>query len=215
MKMAAAIIGFLALLGSAAQAAPAKAPLLELKAKSVSYGLVQPIPPITNIVVASLNGAQKLQLDDCLRTQHKPPRNYRALLLWGVFPSSPAHRLHVVRPSERYCSVFYGASDMAYYLIDERPGAGPAGMKLVLANRGDRLLVLPAVTNGLNEIEATGCNGGKCRIARMAFDGRTYRPVECEESEVRGKGEVRRPRRCGSDGFADDKAPVSVPQPKR
>jgi hypothetical protein len=214
MKMA-AIIGFLMLLGSAAQAQPAKVPILELKAKSVSYGLVQPIPPITNIVVASLGSAQKQQLDACLRTQHLQPRNYRALLLWGAFPSSPRHRLHVVRASERYCSVFYGASDMAYYLIDEKVGAGSAGMKLVLANRGDRVLVLPAVTNGLNEIEATGCDGGKCRIARMAFDGRTYRPVECQESDVRGKGESRRQRRCGSDAFRDDKAPAPAPRSKR
>lgn len=216
MKAAAAIATMFVLIGTASAAPP---PLLELKAKSVSYGLVQPIPPVANIVVGSLNGAQKQQLDACVSAQHLPARNYRALLLWGVFPSSPGHKLHVVRASERYCGVFYGTDDFAYYLIDESRGGGTAGMKLIFANRGDRMKVLPSVTNGLNDIEATGCAAGTCRIARLAFNGRTYRPASCEESTMRGKAEVRKPRVCGSDAFADDKAPspppASPPHPGR
>lgn len=211
----AAFVGILALLGGVAQAQPPGAPLLELKAKSVSWGLTLPIPPVVNIVVGTLNPAQRQQLDGCVREQRLQPRNYRALLLSWYYPSSRGHRLHVVRASDKYCAPFYGPNDFSYYLIDERSGGGPKSFNLVLANRGDRMAILPKVTNGLNEIEAAGCNAGRCRIARMAFDGRRYRPVMCEESEVRGRNEVRRPRRCGSDPFPDDQAPAPPPRPGR
>lgn len=215
MKTAAAIIGLLALLGGAAQAQPAGQPLLELKAKSVSWGLTLPIPPVVNIVVGTLNSAQRQQLDGCVREQRLQPRNYRGLLLSWYYPSSRGHRLHVVRASDKYCAPFYGPNDFSYYLIDERSSGGPKSFNLVLANRGDRVAILSKVTNGLNEIEAAGCNAGRCRIARMAFDGRRYRSVQCEESEIRGKAEVRRPRRCGSDALPDDRAPAPAPRPRR
>ncbi len=214
MKTAVAIIGILASLGGAAQAQPAAQPLLELHAKVVSWGLVMPIPPVARVVLGTLSKPQLAQLDDCLRQQRLQPRDYRALMLAWAYPT-PGHRLHVVRASPKYCGVFYGTRDFAYYLVDERRGGGPPSFNLVLANRGDRMSILPKVTNGLNEIEAAGCNDSGCRIARMAFDGRRYRPVQCEETTIRGKSETRRPRRCGSDSFPDDQAPVPTPRPKR
>lgn len=214
MKTAAAIIGVLGVLGGVAQAQPAPQPLLELHAKVVSWGLVMPIPPVARAVLGTLSSPQVQQLDDCLRRQRLQPRDYRALMLAGTYPT-PGHRLHVVRASPKYCGVFYGERDFAYYLVDERRGGGrPPTFNLVLANRGDRMAILPKVTNGLNEIEAVGCNDSGCRIARMAYDGRRYRPVQCEETTIRGKSEARRPRRCGSDAFPDDQAPLA-PRPKR
>jgi hypothetical protein len=195
MKPVAAIIGLLALLGGAAQAQPAAPPLLELYAKVVSWGMVQPIPPVA-------------------RKQRLQPRDYKALMLAWAYPT-PGHRLHVVRATAKYCGVFYGERDFAYYLVDERRGGGPPSFNLVLANRGDRMKVLSKVTNGLNEIEAAGCDDRGCRIARMAFDGRRYRPVQCEETIVRGKREERRPRRCGSDAFPDDQVAPPTPRQKR
>jgi hypothetical protein len=211
MKTAAAIIGVLALHGASAQAQPAQQPLLELHAKVVSWGMVMPIPPVARVVLGTLSRPQMQQLDDCLRQQRLQPRDYRALMLAWAYPT-PGHRLHVVRASPKYCGVFYGERDFAYYLVDERRGGGPPSFRLLLANRGDRMALLPKVTNGFNEIETAGCNDRGCRIARMAFDGRRYRPVQCEESTIRGKAEVRRPRRCGSDAFRDDQAP---PRPAR
>ncbi len=218
MKTAAAILGVLASLGGgAAQAQPAAQPLLELHAKVVSWGMVMPIPPVARAVLATLGPPQMRQLDDCLRQQRLQPRDYKALMLSWAYPT-PGHRLHVVRASPKYCGVFYGTRDFAYYLVDERRGGGrPPSFTLLLANRGDRMAVLPKVTNGLNEIEAAGCDDRGCRIARLAFDGRRYRPVQCEESTVRGQREVRRPRRCGSDPFPDDQVPPAAapPRPRR
>jgi hypothetical protein len=214
MKTAAAIIGILALLGGPVQAQPAAQPLLELHAKVVSWGMVMPIPPVARVVLGTLSKPQLLQLDDCLKRQRLQPRDYRALMLAWAYPT-PGHRLHVVRASPKYCGVFYGDRDFAYYLVDERRGGGPPSFNLVFANRGDRMAILPKVTNGLNEIEAAGCNDGGCRIARMAYDGRRYRPVQCEETVVRGKSEVRRARRCGSDSFPDDQAPPPATRPRR
>ena len=213
MKMAAAVVSILALLGGAARAAPAAQPLLELKARTVAWGLVMPIPPVANIVVGTVDKSTTPQLDGCVREQHLQPHNYRALLLSWNYPSSPGHRLYVVRGSDKLCGAFYGVRDFNYYLIDERMGGPSSAFKLLFQGHGDRLAILPAVTNGFNEIEATGCNDGGCRIARMAFDGRQYRPVQCEET--RGKGEVRRARRCGSDAFPDNQAPDPAPRPKR
>ncbi len=212
MKVAAAIICVLTLLSGVARAAPAAAPLLELKAQSVSWGLVMPIPPVANLVVGTVD---KSKLDQCVRDQRLQPRAYRGLLLSWAYPSSPGHQLHVVRASEKYCGLFYGARDFNYYLIDEHRSGGRSSFRLLLANRGDRLAVLPAVTNGFNEIETAGCNAGGCRIARMAFDGRRYRPVQCDESVIRGKTEVRQPRRCGSDTFPDDQPPAPTSRPRR
>jgi hypothetical protein len=214
-QAAAAAIGFLVILTNAAQAAPGPAPLLELKARTVSWGLTMPIPPVVNTIVGSLEPARRQQLDICVREQHLQPRNYRGLLLSWAYPSSPGHQLHIVRASERYCGVFYGGQDFNYYLVDEQRGGGQVRFRLLFANHGDRLAILPKVTNGFNEIETAGCNERGCRIARMAFNGRTYRPVQCEESEVRGKAEVRRPRACGSDAFVDDQALTPLPKPRR
>lgn len=211
MKRTAAVIGVLALLGGTAQAQP----LLELKARSVAWGLVMPIPPVANIVVGTLDKSKAQQLDGCVREQRLQPRNYRGLLLAWTYPSSPGHQLHVVRASDKFCAPFYGERDFNYYLIDERTDVRPRSFRLLFQGHGDRLAILPKVTNGFNEIETAGCDPRGCRIARRAFDGRQYRPVQCEETEVRGKGEVRRARRCGSDAFPDDQASSPAPRPTR
>ena len=150
-----------------------------------------------------------------MRQQHLQPRNSRGLLLSWNYPSSPGHRLYVVRASDKFCGVFYGATDFNYYLVDERMGGQPSTFRLLYQGHGDRLAILPAVTNGFNEVEATGCNAGGCRIARLAFNGRQYRPVQCEETVAHGKSEVRRARGCGSDAFPDDQAVEPAPRPKR
>ena len=62
MKTAAVIIGVLALLCGAAQAQPAAQPLLELHAKVVSWGMVQPIPPVARVVLGTLGAPQLAQL---------------------------------------------------------------------------------------------------------------------------------------------------------
>ena len=214
MKPSILLIGMLTMLTGTAVAAPAAEPLLELRARTVAWGLVMPIPPVANIVVGTLDKSNAALLDSCVREQHLQPHNYRALLLSWNNPSSPGHRLYVVRGSEKLCGAFYGVKDFKYYLIDEQLGRPSSTFKLLLQGHGERLAVLPAVTNGFNEIEATGCNDGGCRIARMAFDRRQYRPVQCEESQVRGKSEVRRSRVCGSDATPDDQAPPTTrPKP--
>lgn len=215
MNYVAAILGLLALLAAPVQAAAQAKPLFETSAKSFSWGLSMPIPPLVKVVVGTLGPSGPRQLDDCVRSQGLQPRNYRGLLLSGAFSPSPGHRLHVVRASDKYCAAFYGPRDFVYYLVDERTGGPDRGFKLVLQNRGDRMAVLPKVTNGLNDIEAAGCNERGCRIARLAFDGRRYRAVQCEESEIRGKRETRRPRACGSDAFRDDQAVDPAPRPRR
>ena len=163
-----------------------------------------PIPPVANLVIGTLDPTRRAQLDACVSAQNLQPRNYRGLLLAWYHPTVPGHRLHVVRASEKFCAPFYGTHDFAYYLIDESSNGGRTSFRLVLQNRGDRLSVLPTVSNGLNDIQTAGCDTHGCRIARMAFDGRSYRPVQCEATEIRGKTEVRRPRRCGSDSGRDD-----------
>ena len=202
LKSTAVLLGLMLMAGLPAQARP----LFHTSSEASTQGMAVPSARVVEPIMAAPTPVEIKRMAACVADHPLKPRDYRQLLREVVFDSAPGHRLHVVRgrndPGSR-CDEFYGAHLFVYYLIDETVRGGVASFKVVFQNGGDSLSIYPERRFGLNDIEATGCIVDECSIARMGFDGRSYRPVRCSLLKRVREREVVVPRRCGSDGFQD------------
>ncbi len=181
--------------------------------ESSTTGLALPPLEIVNVVVQSMDKEDVRELDQCVEDQQLKPHAYQKLLRSAVVRPSPGHILYFVRGSNAYCGGLYGAHNFRYFLVDESSSSGRATVKIVFENRGDFFSIYPEISHGLNDIEASGCIVSGCSSARMAFDGRKYRAVDCSVTTFDPRGhEVKKPRRCGDDGFKDDQSSGFVPR---
>lgn len=207
-----AALALAAVANTFATAAQPKA-IFETGTESSTKGLTLPPAEIVNAVVRSMDEEDVRELDQCVADQQLKPRAYQNLLRSAVFRPSPDHVLYFVRGSNAYCSGLYGAHNFQYFLVDESSNSGRTTVRIVFENRGDFFSIYPEIAHGLNDIEAAGCIVSECSSARMSFDGRKYRSVGCSVTTFDASGhEVKKPRRCGGDGFKDDQSSGFVPR---
>jgi hypothetical protein len=179
-------------------------PLVEATTERPTRGAIRPPLALTNFVIGRLDKDDVELLDDCLTEYRLKPANYSRLLNTVRVRASADRDLWFVRPANNpYCGALYGAHLFRYFLVEERKSRRGGRFRFVFQSGGDEFKVYAGQRHGLNDIEATGCWAGGCRTARMAFDGRRYRPVLCTELSLTGPKDVTRRRRCGSDDWSD------------
>ena len=200
------VLGFFAAAVSTPVAAAGAQPLLKMRTEGSTRHLGVPPRQVVDVIMGSLEKDDIAVMDDCLEDLKLKPRDYRHLLRSAVFRPSPGHALHFVRASGASCSGWYGAHSFQYYLVDESFLGGRRKYRIVFEGRGDSFAVYARISHGLNEIEASGCIAIECRNARMAFDGRQYRPILCSRTTFDRNRETTEPRPCGSDDWRDDQS---------
>lgn len=183
-------------------------PVLLVGTEASADGEVRPSQELVSVVLRAIDRRDIELLDECLSEQGLRQADYASLLRAVRIDAGGGRNLWFVRPALRpYCFALYGAHAFHYFLIEERPSGSSERYRLLFQNRGDFFAVYRQQSHGLNDIEATGCIVSECRSARMSFDGRQYRPVQCtcttwDSASPEG---VTRQRQCGSD-FRDDQS---------
>ena len=174
---------------------------------------VRPPKGLLRFVLGTLDKSEFEQMDECLAQNDFRRGDYGVLLRAIKVSAGTGRSLWFVRGArEPFCFAFYGAHAFRYFWVEERLSGSRSRYALRYQNSGDGFSVYRRHSHGLNDIELQGCIAGGCRTARMAFDGRKYRPVRCSVTIFTGKGEVTRPRRCRSDGWSDGQASGFQPE---
>lgn len=215
MRSVLALLLSLVSLTLAAPSQAAEKPLLSASTETQSPGEARPPPKIVRIVLTAIDKADLEQLGECLAAEGLPKGDFAALLRGGRIEAGNGRSLWFVRPALKpYCQALYGAHLFRYFLIEDgHKGAPP---KLVFQNGGDAFAIYRTQSQGLNDIEATGCIATECRTARLSFDGQRYRPTTCSRLTDDEQGrEIRQARTCGADDWRDDQASGFAPPPKQ
>jgi hypothetical protein len=183
-------------------------PLLSASTENSIPGETRPSAELVRVVLNSIGRGDVERLDACVADQGLKRADYASLLRAVRISAGAGHTLWFVRPSlEPYCEALYGAHLFRYFLVDEQPSASRSFYRVVYQNGSDSFAIYRQQNHGLNDIEATGCIAIECRSARMSFDGREYRTVQCSRTMWKdNRQEVTQPRRCRSDDWRDDQS---------
>lgn len=207
MRLLSGLILLLSCVTVGQSALAAGKPLLQVGSESRTRGEVRPSRALVSAWLAVMDKNDIEQLDECLADQKLRRGDYGSLLRAVKVDGGPGRSLWFVRGAlEPYCSALNGAHAFRYFWIEEQRSGPRPRYRLRYQNSGDGFAVYQHKSHGLNDIEATGCIVDRCRNARMSFDGRRYRAVQCSVTFFDAGREVSKPRRCGSDPGQDDQA---------
>ena len=184
----------------------AEKPLVSSGTEVSTPGGRRPPPAVTAFVLKQLSADDRSDLKDCLAEKRLGRSDYAALLTAIPVKAGGDRTLWFVRPAlEPYCHSLYGAHIYRYFLVEQKIGV--SRLRLLYADGGDEFSIYRRQSHGLNDIEASGCIVDGCRTARMAWNGRRYRPTLCTRNFFTGDGkEIVKRRRCGSDDWSDAQA---------
>ena len=182
----------LAILGFGESASAEEKPIMRAATEIVTPGEVQPAPALAQKVLDALDSDDRAQLADCIAEKGLKPADYSALLR-----AVRVRNLWFVRPAlEPYCFALYGAHLFRYFLFEEQASSQGEKYRLVFKSAGDFFAIYPHVTNGLNDIEATGCTAAECESERLVYDGAQYQAARCNRTEWRNGKEITEPTSC-------------------
>ena len=183
-------------------------PLLQVGTEMSAPGEIRPSQELVRVVLGAIDKDDVAQLNDCIAEQGLKHADYAALLRAVRIDAGPGRKLWFVRPTLKpYCFALYGAHLFRYFWIEEQLSSSLPHYRLLFKNGGDIFAVYRQQSHGLNDIEATGCIVSECRSARMAFDGREYRPIRCSwTNRDAQKREITHARRCDSDDWRNDQS---------
>ncbi len=160
-------------------------PILTVETQQAMAGEQEPAPALAKAVVSALDEDDVVSLRQCMKEHGLPPNAYERVFRGVALPRvSTPQPLTFVRPAlEPFCAALDGGHLLRYWLVAEISDAPKYAIRH--AGGGDTVEVLSSGTNGSFDLAETNCTTTSCLSRVLKFDGRRYRPVQCERQVYR------------------------------
>jgi hypothetical protein len=158
--------------------------------------LANQISPPAGLIQFVVNGEDaddRHLLLECMQQQNlKKGEEAKLFTVVELSLADDSRKAYFVRPALKpYCLTFYGAHLFRYWFITSSVERKHAKYRTLFKNGGDGIGVLATRTNGYRDLLVFNHTAMSQFWTTLAFDGRKYEQVSCEQKDFQDDGSLR------------------------